>query len=118
LNFLPLPQVHGSFRPTLCLATTPGGDPVIHLFPAWPKEWDASYRLLARSAFVVAASMRNGAIERVELESLAGSECRLRNPWGNREIVLRRDGRQAERLSGALVRFATRRGERIALTAG
>jgi hypothetical protein len=35
-------------------------------------------------------------MESVELESLAGMECRLRNPW-----------------SGELQRFPTRKGERI-----
>jgi len=93
----------------------PGKDPVIHLFPAWPKEWDVRYRLLARGAFLVTAAMRSGKIELVELESLAGSECRIRNPWGGRAVRLIRDGRASERHEGSLLRFTTRRGERIRL---
>lgn len=92
---------------------TPGADPVTRLFPAWPNEWDVSYRLLARGAFLVSAAMRGGKIEPVEIESLAGSECRLRNPWGDGEVRLYRDGRLAETLRGSLLRFSTRRGERI-----
>jgi len=96
---------------------TPGADPVIRLFAAWPKEWEVSYRLLARGAFLVSAAMHGGRIQPVEMESLAGSECRLRNPWGETEVRLYRDGRPAEVLRGALLRFATRRGERIRIVA-
>jgi hypothetical protein len=74
----------------------PAEDPVIQLFGAWPKEWDAHFKLGARGGFVVTASIRGGQMESVELESLAGMECRLRNPW-----------------SGELQRFPTRKGERI-----
>lgn len=93
----------------------PGGDPVIHLFPAWPEDWDAGFRLLARGAFLVTAAVRNGVIGPIELESLAGAECRIRNPWGNREARILRDGRDSGRLSGPLLRFTTRAGERIFL---
>src|SRR6266487_1912934 len=31
----------------------PGEDPVIEFFPAWPKEWDARFKLLARGGFLV-----------------------------------------------------------------
>ncbi|HEV2448051.1 MAG TPA: glycoside hydrolase N-terminal domain-containing protein, partial [Candidatus Sulfopaludibacter sp.] len=30
----------------------PGRDPILHLFPAWPREWDAKFTLLARGAFL------------------------------------------------------------------
>jgi hypothetical protein len=93
----------------------PGGDPVLRLFPAWPKEWDASFKLLARGAFVVSAASRAGRVERVELTSLAGARCRLRNPWTG-VVTLRRDGARAETLDGALLEFDTRTGERIALS--
>jgi hypothetical protein len=76
----------------------PGEDAAIELFTAWPKEWDARFKLGARGGFVVTASIRGGQVEAVELESLAGAECRVRNPW-----------------TGELQRFATRKGERIAL---
>jgi hypothetical protein len=91
----------------------PGEEPVLHVFPAWPAEWDADYTLLARGAFVVTSSARRGRVGFVELESRAGVECRLRNPWGEGAATLWRDGARAEELSGALLRFATRRGERI-----
>jgi hypothetical protein len=96
---------------------TPGGDPVIRVFPSWPKEWNASYTLLARGAFLVTSSIERGRIGFVELESQAGGECRLRNPWGESDATLYRDGKQSENLRGSLLRFPTRKGERIVVVA-
>jgi hypothetical protein len=72
---------------------------VIRVFPAWPKEWNARFKLAARGGFLVEASVKNGVVEFVELESLAGAECRLRNPW-----------------TGELQRFNPRKGERVKVT--
>lgn len=93
----------------------PGEDPVITLFPAWPQEWDAQYRLAARGGFLVNARYRGGRVESVELESQAGGECKLRNPWGTGAVTLHR-GARSERVSGALLRFTTSKGERIRVT--
>ncbi len=60
----------------------PGEPEVIRVFPAWPKEWEASFRLLARGGFLVTSSIRGGEVEFVEIESRLGEECGLRNPWG------------------------------------
>jgi hypothetical protein len=98
-------------------APSPGGDPVIRVFPAWPKEWDASYTLLARGGFLVTSSIQKGRIGFVELESQAGSECRLRNPWGESEVSLYRNGKKSENLQGSLLRFPTRKGERVVVVA-
>jgi hypothetical protein len=76
----------------------PGVDSTIELFAAWPKEWDARFKLGARGGFVVTASIRGGQVESVELESLAGAECRVRNPW-----------------TGEVQRFPTRKGQKITL---
>jgi hypothetical protein len=94
----------------------PGEDAVLHVFPAWPKEWSASYTLLARGAFLVSASIRDGRAVFVELESQAGAECRLRNPFDG-EVTLYRDGAKAEGLNGTMLRFATRKGERVTVLA-
>lgn len=91
----------------------PGEDPILHVFPAWPKEWNAQYTLAARGAFLVSSSMEGGRIEFVAVASQAGAECRLRNPWGESGVDLYRDGRKAETLSGSLLRFGTRTGEKI-----
>ncbi len=91
----------------------PAADPVLRVFAAWPKQWDAAFRLLARGAFLVASAMKNGRIEFVEIESLAGAECRLRNPWPEGRVGLLRDGHRSEELEGSLLKFGTRRGETI-----
>jgi hypothetical protein len=96
----------------------PGGDPVLRLFPAWPKEWDASFKLRARGGFVVSASMSAGRVRTLELESQAGGRCRLRNPWAPGPVRLERAGARSERLEGELLEFATSAGERVWLTAG
>jgi len=75
-------------------APAPGEDPILRVFPAWPADWNAQFRLLARGAFVVSASVEAGRVGFVELESLAGAECRLRNPFGG-AAALFRDGRVA-----------------------
>jgi hypothetical protein len=95
----------------------PAEAPIIRLFPACPKEWDASFRLAARGAFLVSSAIRGGRVEFVELESQAGAECRLRNPWGEAAITLQRNGAKAETLSGSLLTFKTTQGEKIRITA-
>ena len=95
----------------------PAREPVIRVFPAWPREWDATFTLLARGAFLVGSSMKAGKIEYVRIESQAGGECRLRNPWPDTTVTLCRDNGQGEDLSGPLLTFPTRRGETIVVTA-
>jgi hypothetical protein len=91
----------------------PGQPCVIHVFPAWPKQWDAAYTLGARGAFLVSASMEKGKIEFVEVQSQAGGQCRLHNPWTDGAVTLYRDGKKAEDLSGTLLAFPTVKGETI-----
>ncbi len=93
----------------------PGEDPILHLFPAWPRQWDARYTLQARGGFTVTAAIRNGSVELAELESHSGSTCRLRNPFAEEAVRLYRNGSPAEKLSRSLLTFPTTKGERIAL---
>lgn len=91
----------------------PGKDPVIHIFPAWPREWDAAYTLLARGAFLVSTSIEKGRIDFVEIQSQVGGECRLRNPWPDAALTLYRNVKKAGDLSGSLLAFHTARGETV-----
>jgi hypothetical protein len=72
----------------------PGEKTVLHIFPAWPKEWDAQYTLLCRGAFLVSASMRNGVIDFVEVTSQAGGDLIIKNPWPGSEVVIYRNGKK------------------------
>lgn len=93
----------------------PGEDPVLHLFPAWPKKWKARYKLLARGGFTVSTSFQDGVIEYVKIDSLAGAPCRLRNPFSGQAVQLYRDQKKAEVLHGSLIVFETRKDEQILL---
>ncbi|HTV56674.1 MAG TPA: glycoside hydrolase, partial [Terriglobia bacterium] len=59
----------------------PGGDPIVHVFPAWPAAWDTQFTLSARGGFVVTSSITHGEVEFVELRARDAGTCRLRNPW-------------------------------------
>ena len=95
--------------------SVPAGEPVIRVFHAWPKDWDATFTLLARGNFLVTSQMEKGRILHVELESRAGASCRIQNPWTG-DARLERNGRPAERLSGPELRFNTSKGDRLRLT--
>ena len=91
----------------------PGKDPVIRIFPAWPKEWNAEYTLLCRGGFLVTSSMQRGQIEFVEVQSQLGGECRLRNPWSKAEVTLYRNGINWKDMDGSLLKLETAQGENI-----
>ena len=98
------------------VAARPGEPEIIRVFPAWPRTWDVSFRLLARGGFVVAATMRDGCIAEVEIESRFGEECRLRNPWPAACRVENEDGEVGARAAAAeVVVFATHPGSRYRL---
>jgi len=94
---------------------SPAGHPVIHVFPAWPKEWDGQFTLLARGAVLVTASLRRGEIEFVELLCQQGGDCFLRNPWNGREVTVYRQGQKSLAASGTLLKFDTKPGDLIHL---
>ena len=91
----------------------PGEEPVIRVFPAWPREWEASFKLAARRGFLVSSSMKKGNLKFVEIFSQLGGECRIRNPWQGVAVRLHRNGTEAEKLSGNLLKFETAKTERI-----
>jgi hypothetical protein len=96
----------------------PANDNEIYLFPALPVEWDASFSLLARGAFLVSASIKSGIPEIVEIQSKTGGECRVNNPWPGNILSLYRDGKKSEDISGSLLKIPMTKGETIALIPG
>ena len=64
-----------------CLSPRPGEPEILSILPAWPRHWNATFRLLVRGGFLVTVSYRDGQVEFVELESRWGEPCRFRNPW-------------------------------------
>lgn len=93
------------------VAARPGTPEIMSVFPAWPKGWEASFRLLARGGFLVTAAIRNGRVEFVEIESRLGETCRLRNPWGA-PCLIAEIGGGTRSLDGELLSFDTAQGKR------
>jgi hypothetical protein len=91
----------------------PGKDPVINLFPAWPEEWEADFKLLCRGNFLITSSFYKGRVTSLEILSQSGSECRLINPWPDEKVILFRNNNKSETLAGKLLIFKTERNERI-----
>lgn len=91
----------------------PGKDPVISLFPAWPDEWDADFKLLSRGNFLIESSYKNGKVVFVELLSQSGSVCSIINPWTDLKVQLYRNGKKSELISGKILTFKTGTGENI-----
>jgi len=87
----------------------PGESEIIRVFPAWPNEWQASFRLLVRGGFVVSSAAREGEVELVEIHSRRGETCRLRNPWG-RPCEVSEKGGKAQVLSGDILQLDTKPG--------
>ncbi|MBP89186.1 MAG: hypothetical protein CMJ64_21130 [Planctomycetaceae bacterium] len=87
----------------------PGEPEIIRVFPAWPRQWQASFRLLVRGGFLVSASIRDGEIESVDIHSGRGEPCRLRNSWGRPCQISESDG-DTQLLSGDILQFNTQPG--------
>jgi hypothetical protein len=88
----------------------------IRLFPAVPQGWPAAFRLRARGAFLVSSRMeKDGQVPGILVESLAGNNCTLVNPWEDKQVtVLQIDGkqrrvRQRQKVPG-LIEFSTEPG--------
>lgn len=94
---------------------SPGKETVIHVFPAWPKAWDAQFKLLCRGGFLVSSSFQKGMIESVEVESQAGAVCRIRNPWPGKEVTLYRNNKKWKTLKDDLLVFSTEKNDRFML---
>ena len=89
----------------------PGGPEIIHVFPAWPRTWEASFRLLARGGFLITSVVQHGEVAFVEIESRRGEPCRLRNPWGV-PCRVSETGGTAQELDGDILCFEAEQGKR------
>jgi alpha-L-fucosidase 2 len=91
-----------------------GYEGMIRVFPAWPAEKNARYEnLRTYGAFLVSSEKTGGKVKYVRLTSEKGRPCTLENPWGNVDVLLERNGKKAELISGEMLRFATSANEKI-----
>jgi alpha-L-fucosidase 2 len=89
---------------------------VLRLFPVWPKDHDASFGdLRAYGAFLVSSRFNNGRVGELTIVSEKGRDCTLENPWPGSALVLYRNGRKAETLTGSRITFSTARDESISI---
>jgi hypothetical protein len=93
--------------------TTDLGKATIQVVPAWPKEWDVTFRLLARGGITVTAAQKDGKVQFVELKSRLGTTCQLTNPWGEASVTVYRNGKAAGDLSGPTLELPTQKDETI-----
>jgi len=92
------------------LSARPGQPEVITILPAWPRHWNAAFRLLTRDGFLVTTSYRDGQVEFVELQSRFGEPCRMRNPWHGPCQLIESNGSAdgpSRTLAGDLLTFET-----------
>jgi hypothetical protein len=94
---------------------SPGEDPVNHIFPAWPKEWDVQFTLAARDAFLISASMEKGQIEFVEVLSQKGGKCLVQNPWPGSGVSVYVNGKKSKDLSGKILKLTSNTGDTMTL---
>jgi hypothetical protein len=97
------------------LSPKPGEPEIIRIAPAWPKDWSATFRLLARGGFLVTSSVEDGEVKFVEITSRLGEECRVRNPWAGK-VEVRRESEDVRQLEGGIIKFATDAGAQYLLT--
>jgi hypothetical protein len=107
--------VHSSLLPN---ARDAAGEPMpIEVFSAgWPRSWDCAFRLLAHGGFVVTASLKQGRVAFVRVDSPLGGPCRLKTPWPGAQVTLYRgDAADAKPLTGDVLTVETRPGDSFLL---
>jgi alpha-L-fucosidase 2 len=84
----------------------------IHLFPNWPMDQDASFgNLAACGGFLISSQIAQGQVKYVQIQSNAGQECRLVNPWPKATIQGFSIRRAVFLMSGTILKFQTIPGE-------
>ena len=90
---------------------------VLRIFPNWNRQKDACFtNLRAYGAFLVASNLKDGKIEYVRIVSEKGRSCAIENPWPGKLVQLKRNGRNAEILSGDTFTVSTKKNENLVLS--
>ena len=93
--------------------SAPGKSPVIRIFPAWPEEWDAQFSLLCRGGFLVSSAIRNGEIQFVSIDAEQAGECRIRNPWPGREVLIFRNGKRWKKQKSDMLIMSAKKSDQL-----
>ena len=91
----------------------------VRVFPNWNHQRDASFNTLrAYGAFLVSSRLSGGKVQYVTIHSEKGRDLEIENPWGEKPVVVQRNGKAAESLKGKIFRIQTKPGETLHLVAG
>jgi alpha-L-fucosidase 2 len=87
-------------------------DGTLRLFANWPSDKDAEFHnLRAAGAFLVSASLEQGKVKSIEINSEAGSRLKILLPWKNGGTITNHQGKT--RVTSALYETDTQKGESI-----
>jgi len=91
---------------------------IIRLFRVFPRNQNAGFKnIRAWGAFLVSSRLINGVISNVTIFSEKGNPCVIMNPWPGKKVLVVRNGRVAETISGDKLSFNTSVNETVALKA-
>ena len=89
---------------------------VIRIFNQFPKDQKAGFQnIRAWGAFLISAKVDNGKVSNFNILSEQGKACTLINPWPGEKVLIVRNGKMAETVSGNRISFQTSVNERINL---
>jgi len=89
---------------------------VIRLFSNYPKDQKAGFKNLRTwGAFLVSASLNDGIVSDLNILSEKGKPFTIINPWAGKRVVLIRNGKTGETVSGVRISFQTSPNEEIKL---
>lgn len=89
---------------------------VIRLFNGFSKEQHAGFKnIRAWGGFLVSASLKNEMVTDVKIISEKGRICTLVNPWPGKKVLLIRNGKKSEVISGSRISFKTATNETIGI---
>ncbi len=91
---------------------------IIRLFRVFPRNQNAGFKnIRAWGAFLVSSRLIDGVIQDVTIFSERGNPCVIMNPWPGKKVLVVRNGRVAETISGDKLSFNTSVNETVALKA-
>ena len=101
---------------TLCLMFVQSHQEYIHIFPNWPMDQDASFGdLNACGGFLISSEVKQGKVAYVKVQSTAGQQFRLANPWPGASVRVFSDHAIPIIVSGDVIRMPTQVGGTLVL---
>ena len=64
---------------------------------------------------MVTSAIEGGTVQFVEIRSVNGTTCRVRNPWHGKSVTLYREGKEVKQLQGPLFEFSLNQKETVIL---